>query len=219
MDSFFSPSNRPPHEGAIITKTASAISQEDLIEEIAYRLRPWKCSKSEVLAKICDSIEELKRELAKGPDPWRGFYRKNRKYASNILNAIDNLKKQLTAPPESFFRGLLNADQPEEIKELNSPQKLTEDVADLSRRLAKLDAQCRDVIAKRIGADPRADYKKTNTACEALFLMLKLSEQAPTAGSLDSSFCFISSLIFEAVTGMREQNLRRACQKVLASIS
>jgi hypothetical protein len=223
MGSFFSSPNRPspslPHDGATNTKTASATSQEDLIEEIAYQLRPWMCSKSDVLAKIRDAIEELKCELAKGPDPWRGFCSKNREYANNILNAIDNLKKQLTAPPESFFRGLLNADQPEEIKELNSPEKLTEDVADLSSRLAKLAVQCRDVIAKRIGADPRADYKKTNTACAALLLMLNVSEQSPTAGSPDSSFCFISSLIFEAVTGMRELNLRRACQKVLASIS
>ena len=199
--------------------TANATSQEDLIEEIGYQLRPWRCSKSDVLAKIRGTIEELQREFAKAPDPWRGFRSENKDYANNILRAIDNLKKQLAAPPESFFKALLNATQPEEIKELDSPDKLTEDVADLSSRLTKLAVQCREVIANRIGADPRADYRKTNTACATLFLVLDVSEQSPTAGSPDSSFCFISSLMFEAVTGMREQNLRRACQKVLASIS
>jgi hypothetical protein len=205
------------HDSVTTTATSDLTSQEDLIEEIAYQLRPWKCSKSDVLAKIRGAIEELQSDFAKAPDPWRGFCSKNREYADNILSAINNLKRQLTTPTESFFRGLLNADKPEEIKELNNPEKLTEDIVDLLSRLDKLAVQCRDVIAKRIGADPRADYKKTNTACSALFLMLDVSEQSPTAGSLDTSFCFISSLMFEAVTGMPEQSMRRACQKVLAS--
>src|SRR6516225_6419221 len=81
------PSASQPHGGAAITNTADNISQEDLIEEIAYRLRPWKCSKSDVLAKIRGAIDELQSEFTTA-SPWRGFYSENKEYASNILDAI-----------------------------------------------------------------------------------------------------------------------------------
>ena len=219
MSSFFSlpnhPSASPPHDGATTTKTVSTTSHKDLIEEIARQLRPWKSSESDLMTKIRGTIGELQSDFAKTPTPWCGFYSENKRYATKILGAIDNLKWQLTAPPESFFRGLLNLDQPEEIKELNDPDKLTENVADLSSGLTKLAVRCKGIIANRIGADRRADYKKAKTACKTLLLMLGVSKQDPTPGSPDSKFCFISSLIFEAATGISEQNLRRACQKVL----
>jgi hypothetical protein len=183
----------------------------ELIRAIADQLKPWRCSEGDVLAKIRSIIQETAEGLSEGPAT--GFRKQNKQYAMRLLDNLVALQDLLARAPAGFLWNLANWSEPKKlgtslVKRQTQWKKLRETVNELV-------PQCKAAIRNPTGASPLTRWEKTHVAVNALSLMKHLSAKRPTAGTDNTPFCVIASLLFEAVTGEREASLRRACQRIL----
>jgi hypothetical protein len=203
---------------------------EDLVWSIANELRPWKHSESHVFLEICNTIESMRCGLAKTPEI--GFRNENKQRAKRIVDALNVVERAITSP--SFIASLLASSEEFESAQLvltdtaeweledldrlwiKQKKEVSQELAEFSKRATKLVKQCEKMITNPPGSDPRFGHQQHDVACGALFLWLELSRERPTAGTYNSKFCTVASLLWEAITGERERNLERACKRLLS---
>jgi hypothetical protein len=197
----------------------SAATQEELVRAIADELKPWKHAKNEVLAEIRETIENTKIWIPSpiGPPkpPKVGFRTENKRYAQALHATLATLDYQLAAAPYGFFVGLNHDDG--DCEDIGVTAQKKAEVADLRVQIRTLAMGCEKQILNPAGADPRSDRAKSTVAFQALVLVIKLSEKKPAAGSRNTSYCMVASLLFEAVRGLSDCNLVRACKLILSS--
>jgi hypothetical protein len=198
--------------------TTPSTSQEELVRAIADRLKPWNCSESHVLTEIRSAIRRLRAHPDFNPDsyPGLGFRSENKKCAKKMLVTVTTLERQLVAAKPGFFWSLTLRDKKLQCDMDGYGKKVTE-LSELLNRVTKLKWECEKVILNAPGAYPGQDYRQIHIAIYAIHLMLGLSNERPTAGTPDTPYCMIASLLFEATTGKSERNLLRTCKRMLAS--
>ena len=147
---------------------------------------------SEVRTKLSEAITILKAcSSVSGEEEW--LSRENKQYAKKLLQAVNTLKKVISAAPDKFFL-------PGELKKM-TPR---------TRRLTDLCIYMIDCA----GTSKR-DWRKEMAASCALAAIKTFSTQSPSAGHAGSALCVIASQLFEAATGQSEPNLQRSCKQVL----
>jgi hypothetical protein len=107
---------------------------------------------------------------------------------------IGNINRQcsrLTARATALVTILECADIENDL--IKEARKLAEDFKELFERMAAFDARF-----EKATKSPEEPHYKRKAALIALSLMKNLSVNKPTAGSCDSTFCRIGSLLFEA---------------------
>jgi hypothetical protein len=167
-------------------------------------------SAAEVQAQVTEKVRnEIVRLRALVPDFYgRGAIQKTREDARDIMESIDDLREKISVnvlSPELLLRLGLHPSiigSAEDIK--NGP---------VPRLLDALEA-VRGICRAAEKNQPGADQVKLWCVRVALRLMLQFSTKRPSAGSVDSSYCAIASLLYRGVTGKRSE-LRRVCQDVL----
>jgi hypothetical protein len=191
---------------------SKSAADDQIVEAIADALKPWKPqrqqietgtkagwivdkSKAEVLATISDAVrEDILRLRATVPNFFdRKAIKNTRNDARDILRSIDRLKRQLSAKTLSPELRLRLSHVPHLLDTLNAAREL-----------------CRAADDNQ----PTADQVKLWCARVAMTLVLKFSDENPSAGSVRSKYCEISDLLYWAVT-RKKQSLRRICQDMM----
>jgi hypothetical protein len=163
---------------------------------------------AEALEAVRSDIEQFRTVSV--PDFFgREAIRKTRDDARAIIKAVNHLT------------GLMEAKTlaPALRLRLGDHDKLRGTPADIANmpvpRLLDALQEVRDVCQAADENQPQADQVKHWCARIALRLMLRFSEDDPTAGSARSPYCMISSVLYQVVTGKEGLELRRICQDVL----
>jgi hypothetical protein len=217
----------PPDEGRL----------REIVEEIVDHLRPWKDRKDndEVTAEV---NSELRLVLRSAPSEAASFDRTQiRTHARQLDDALLNLEMSLAAPTWDLLYFLFVSQAPVTMSEdgvlmtadgVPMPTLLPsmEDILnaryereDVFRaELNRLRKMCARAVDTGFGLHPNFDRVKRLSASTAHDLMRALSNRKIT-GTKDDAFRAIASLLYEAISGQRDADLKRACDSVLRAPS
>jgi hypothetical protein len=175
-----------------------ATSLDEIVGAIANELRPWKQTER---GAVDDAVRE-QIGLLQDVSPRffdRNAVRKMRDDARSIIKTITKLEQQIKgAAPELRLR--LKLDVPE-MPEIG--------LALLFEELGYLRKECKNAIQ----AAPAKDQIKDWCALTAWSLVWTLSDSEPTSTD-NSPFRVIAGLLYQAITGKPDKDLRRACDTV-----
>jgi hypothetical protein len=197
--------------GARVVKRDFA--RDEIVEEVVENLRPWKNHKSRdsvttvvneqlsVLAKLAPLLQELYN---------RGL---NRGHAKKLDKALGNVEKLIKSAPAmlalSLFDPLPQDPWPiQPVEEIVSAHQVR--AGGFFAELKRL----RDVCARKVWTHPNYDRAKHLSARWAYGLMEELSDGRIT-GTADKPLRNIAGLLYEAVSGQPNADLKRACDEIL----
>ena len=184
---------------------ASASStDEETVEGVTTELQPK--AEAELRAEISHAV---RREIALLRSTIPGFFdrkaiRKTRDNARAVITTIARLEEQLQEVSPLLWMRL----------QLGAVLEVAAEPSPVERLLHAL----RDVRAEcQAAADalPGTDQVKLWCVRVAMRPMLRFSAKRPAVGSDASPFCTIAGLLYEGVTGEKDQSLRRVCKQVL----
>jgi hypothetical protein len=204
-----------------------ATRRNEIVEEIVDHLRPWKDRKDQ--GQVTVAVDhELDVVLKLAPMQAKLFDRAvNRIHARKLDSALNQVETLLASapgflawysfgpPPQPVTMtedGLLMQAMPTTIEDVERQHRgrANKFVAEL-KRLRKVCARAAD---PEFGYHPNYDPAKHTCAWFARALMKELSD-AKITGTKDGPFRTIASLIYEAISGKEEADLKRACDAVL----
>jgi hypothetical protein len=151
----------------------------------------------------------------------RGDRKKNRTHARQLDQALLNVQKLLTSAPlplRSFLidplpnmtnDGVIHGEIDEQIERANRERADSFDA-----ELKRLREVCARAIKVGYGYDSNYDRVKHLCAGFAQGLVGQLSTK-PAAGTIDAPFRAVASLLYEAASGRRDVDLKRACDSQL----
>jgi hypothetical protein len=175
-----------------------ARSHAEIVEEICVHLRPWKQKRCE--ADIRSEVEKqiaLLVRMAPDIDRLPRIGGDVRRQAATARKTLERLRTELArAPLQSFIASHIAISQPVECLD-----RLDEILA--NTRLIK-------------GPDARSKPMQWVCAESADALIYEFSGK-PATGTAEESLHAIASLLFEAVTGKPDQNLKRAVDGMIKS--
>jgi len=195
-------------------RPASAIRQGEIVEEIVDNLKPWKGRKSRdvVSAEVKHTVSLV---LEWVPLESKLFDRKqNRDHAKKLDHALSKIEPLLVSAPGALGALLFSPPIPRPLKlpfksieqiEHECSARFNSFITEL-RRLRKI---CRRAI-EGIGHHPNRNHAKSTCAHCAGCLTGELSERKIT-GTQDNAFRTITSLLYEAVSGQKDIDLKRVC--------
>jgi hypothetical protein len=201
-----------------IPKDSTSCDRAEIVEEIMDNLRPWTRPKSEVQAGIQRAIAAL-HEL--NPLERDLFDRSAiKKSAKEFGAAIAELERSLRCvhptvawrlfgtPPDLLF------DQINERSVEENTQAHIDRIVHFLDELKRLRIECEELVRSPGGFHPNKDIAKGNAAWCALQLMRDFSKSSPS-GTAEGPFRAITSLIYQALSGNCEADLKRACDEVI----
>jgi hypothetical protein len=204
----------------------NAIRRGEIVEEIADCLQPWKqgTSAADVSASVNHELDAL---LIIVPFQWESYDRpRNRAHAKQLDSALTNVETLLASAPRALADLWLH---PVTIVEDDKqPQAALSSIRDMVRayrnrtdsfvaELNRLHALCSRFIDQEFGPHTNYDHAKHMSAKFAFLLMKGLSDRKIT-GTENGRFRTITNLLYEAITGEPDADLKRACDSVLAEI-
>ena len=207
--------------------TASRRGADEIVEEIVDHLRPWKSHKS--VAAITAAVNhELEVLLKLAPLQAKLFDRaRNRAHAKKLDRALGEVEMLLASAPGALAWFLFDPLPPmtlTEDGELVVTQSLENiELAYRARadsffaELKRLREVCAHAVDPGFAAHPNYDHAKHLCAWHALGLMRELSDGKIT-GTKDSAFRAVTGLLYEAVSGQPDADLKRACDSVLQNV-
>jgi hypothetical protein len=176
---------------------------EDAVRQIAEQLRPWKCPRREVFAKVREAIDEVCEDLRN--EVWLrevGTYTANKQYAQSMLVDVNRVLNRFDAAPTGFVANLPLVEEKGADKREENERKRREEWREHRRRLVKLAEQCKEAIRDPVGIIPNMNIRKSRTAFTALFLVDEVSTKRPNVDNEgNTSFCQIATKLFEVATG------------------
>jgi hypothetical protein len=190
-----------------------ARSHADIVEEICINLRQWKRRGADVRAEVEKRIALLV-EIAAKVDQWpRGA--DVRKAVRGARKALDRLRKTLAGKPlEPFVVATLPSDVGRRAKAISDLEQAAAIVVD-NKYFDQLDEAL--ALKESIKSpDPRSNPVQWLCAETADALIHELSTK-PATGTAEGSLQAIASLLFEAVTGKPDQNLKRPVDGMIRS--
>jgi hypothetical protein len=187
------------------------------------------------------SIREFVRDLMNGllvlknSPPLMGNAKVNEEYARRLLRRINKLEETLKAVPEGFPLSFLFT--PERLLPLflqsqvpigrDATVEIAPELAEqilqepedrlewLCEEMARLRTQCERIIQNRLGEHGNTGYPQERAAVAARELMERCG--LPLTCSQSSKYCIIAGMFYEAMTGLENQDLRRACESMARS--
>ena len=191
-------------------------------------LRPWKGGQS--VAAITAAVNDQLAVLLKlAPLQAELFDRaRNRAHAKKLDDALSEVETLLASAPGALAWFLFDPlPQPTltEDGELHQVIPSIENIeltyqvrADsFSAELKRLRKVCARAVDPGFGSHPNYDHAKHLCAWHALGLMRELSDRKIT-GTKDSAFRVVTGLLYEAVSGQPDADLKRACNSVLQDV-
>jgi hypothetical protein len=208
---------------------ASRRGTDEIVEEIVDHLRPWKGHKS--VAAITAAVNhELGVLLKLAPLAAKLSDRaRNRAHAKKLDGALSEVETLLASAPGVLAWLLFDPLPPMTIAKDGQLLQDTQSIEDIKLAYrARADSFCaelkqlRKVCARAIdpgfGSHPNYDQAKHLCAWHALGLMRELSDGKIT-GTKDSAFRVITGLLYEALSGQQDADLKRACDSVLLNLN
>jgi hypothetical protein len=208
--------------------TASRRGADEIVEEIVEHLRPWKSRRSvaAITAAVNHELGVLKLAPLEAKLSDRARYRAHAKKLDGALREVETLLASAPStlawllfhslPPMTLTEDgeLLQAVQSIENIELGYRVRADSFFAELKR----LREVCARAINPGFGSHPNYDQAKHLCAWLAFGLMQDLSDGKIT-GTKDSAFRVITGLLYEAVSGKPDADLKRACDSVLLDLN
>jgi hypothetical protein len=192
----------------------------EIVEEIVDQLYPWKprMSHSSVSATV-------KRLEFPSPDMQRSYRKEYRTHAKRLASALTEVETLLASargqlawslfyPLELWIGDGIGGYHPSlgDI-ERTREKRIDTFVAELRR----FRGVCAQAIDPGFDHHPNYDFLKYDCAKSAHGLMLAMSNRKITS-TKDGAFRAIASLLYEAVSGKKDAELKRACDSVLREI-
>jgi hypothetical protein len=196
---------------------AARRGEDEIVEEIAVHLRPWKARQTgkAVAIRVSEQMKLL-REFV--PLQAKLFDRRRlRAHAQKLDKSLAEVQEILVTDPGGLNLHLFRPDS-WSSDEMNSMEAMAlafqRRSEPLAAELARLRKVCARAINPGFGLHPNHDHAKGLCPWFARGLMLELSN-AKITGTKDASFRVISSLLYEAISGEPNADLKRACDEVL----
>jgi hypothetical protein len=209
--------------------TASRRGADEIVEEIVDHLRPWKSHKS--VAAITAAVNhELEVLLKLAPLQAKLFDRaRNRTHAKKLDRALSQVELLLASAPGVLAWFLFNPLPPVTLTEDGELVEVAQSIEDIELayraradsfgvELKRLRKVCARAIDPGFASHPNYDHAKHTCAWHALGLMRELSDGKIT-GTKDSAFRVVTGLLYEAVSGQPDADLKRACDSVLSNLN
>jgi hypothetical protein len=131
------------------------------------------------------------------------------KYAEGLDSLLAQFESKLKHPLATAFFGA-----PRAGRMVPDDAAIADDQRVFIEKLAQMREVCRVGMLFRPKRGRGSDRMKRSCAGSAFHLMQTFSRR-PIAGSAESPFWVITQLLFEAVTGEKEANCKRACDYIL----
>jgi hypothetical protein len=204
------------HQTIPIDRTSRDLAE--IVEEIMDNLRPWTCPESEVEAGIERALEALHElnPLEESLFDRSGIKKSAKDFGAAIAEVANSLRRVHPTVAWRLF-GMqpdLLFDQIYERSVEEITQAHIDRMVHFHDELTRLRIECEELVRNPGGFDPNKDVAKGNAAWGALQLMRDFSKRSPS-GTAERPFRTISSLIYEAMSGNREADLKRACDEVI----
>ena len=195
----------------------------EIVEEIVDNLRPWKGDKSvaAITAVVNDRLGVL---LKLAPLQAELFDQaRNRAHAKKLDDALSEVETLLASAPGALAwflfdplpRPTLTEDgELHQVRPSIEKIELTYRADSFSAELKRLRNVCARAVDPGFATHPNYDHAKHLCAWQALGLMRELSDRKIT-GTKDSAFRVVTGLLYEAVSGQPDADLKRACDSVL----
>jgi hypothetical protein len=199
-----------------------ARAKNEIVEEIVTHLRPWKphSTTAAITSAVNDQLDML---LKIAPLQAKLYDRaRNRAYAKRLDEALGEVERLLAAAPSALAWFLFDPLPPMTLTEDGELVQSIEtiEVAYRARavsffaELARLRNVCARAVDPGFGFHPNYDHAKHLCAWWAYVLMRDLSE-GEISGTKDAAFRVITGLLYEALTGKSDADLKRAVDYVL----
>jgi hypothetical protein len=196
---------------------AARRGEDEIVEEIAVHLRPWKARQTgdAVAIRVSEQMKLL-REMV--PLQAKLYDRRRlRAHAQRLDKSLAEVQEILVTDPGGLNLHLFRPDSWSR-DEMNSMEAMAlafqRRSEPLAAELARLRKVCARAINPGFGLHPNYDHAKGLCPWFGRGLMLELSN-AKITGTKDAPFRVISSLLYEAVSGEPNADLKRACDEVL----
>jgi hypothetical protein len=208
--------------------TASRRGTDEIVEEIVDHLRPWKGHKS--VAAITAAVNhDLEMLLKLAPLQAKLFDRaRNRAHAKKLDDALSEVETLLASAPGVLAWFLFDPLPPMTLTEDGELVQVTQSIENIEGayraradsffvELKRLRKVCAHAVDPGFATHPNYDHAKHLCAFRALGLMRELSDGKIT-GTKDSAFRVVTGLLYEAVSGQQDADLKRACDSVLQNV-
>jgi hypothetical protein len=208
--------------------TPSRRGADEIVEEIVDHLRPWKSHKS--VAAITAAVNhELDVLLKLAPLQTKLFDRaRNRAHAKKLDRALGEVEMLLASAPGALAWFLFNPLPPMTLTEDGELVQVAQSIENIEltyraradsffAELKRLREVCARAVDPGFATHPNYDHAKHLCAWHALGLMRELSDGKIT-GTKDSAFRVVTGLLYEAVSGQPDADLKRACDSVLQNV-
>jgi hypothetical protein len=183
-------------------------NRAEIVEEIIDNLRPWTRPESEVEANIQQAIESLqKRFRSTAPRASRSAIKK---WAQEAGAAFAEAEESLRRVPPSVA---LFEEPPPPFEQMSPLAPSSEEA--FRNELKRLRIVFERLARYPGGSHPNFDHAKWECGRCAFELVRNLSQRTPT-GTTEGPFRTIASLLFQAISGKR-QDLKRACDGVVGA--
>jgi hypothetical protein len=192
-------------------------------------LRPWKSHKS--AAAITAAVNhELNVLLQLAPLQAKLFDRgRNRTHAKKLDRALGEVEMLLASAPGALAWFLFDPLPPMTLTEDGELVQVTQSIENIElayraradsffAELKRLREVCAHAVDPGFATHPNYDHAKHLCAWNALGLMRELSDGKIT-GTKDSTFRVVTGLLYEAVSGRPDADLKRACDSVLQDVN
>jgi hypothetical protein len=200
-------------DGRVLNRDAVAppntIRRDEIVEEVVDNLRPWKDHKSRdtVTAQVSKTLNSLLKSVPKKLFDRRPVL----KHVKKLGKALSNVETLLLSSPGTL--PLILFPPPPRMNEETIEEIVRQHKARIDPFIAELE-RLRRVCALKYGSRPNYDHSKNLCADFTYVLMRGLSDRKIT-GTEGQTFRFICGLLYEAISGHRDADLKRACDAVL----
>jgi hypothetical protein len=192
--------------------------RNDIVEGIVDNLKPWKNNRSRnaITADVNHSIDML-RELVPVQEELLD-QKPFREYRKKLDQALSDVEKILESGAQSFTWFLFPPTQTAFVPVMMMSEESFKEYFDNDNEGANAFRtelkRLRTVCAHDIGLHPNYDIAKRRSADFARGLMTILSDQKITTTE-NGAFRIITGLLYEAVSGVKDVELKRACDDAI----
>ena len=194
---------------------SNAIRRGEIVKEIVDHLRPWKdrASEATVSAEVNRELDILLQYVPRQAR-WSDRTR-NRAHAQKLDGALREVEKltRLASTP-GYLAFLLFSPRSGPSPSISDIEHASQTFAAELKRMRKV---CALAVDPRFGFHANYDHAKHLSSQSAHVLMKGMSEKKIT-GTEGGGFRTIASLLYEAISGPPDTDLKRSCDSVLRNI-
>jgi hypothetical protein len=195
----------------------SSMRRDEIVEDILRYLRPLKQKKSAegVIAKVNQAIDShIENARRQERVPTLPMFQKHAKMLDLSLAKVEAL---LRSAPGPLIWKIFYPETPVKTAPREAELAIFKRAEGFSAELKQMRQKCAHAGDTEFGVHPNYDNAKHASAWGAHGLMAELSN-AKISGSQGGAFRVIAGLLYEAITGEQDVDLKRACDSVLRDL-